>query len=144
MPLERPRIAKLIATAELNTFTCVMLIVVFALLACCMTTLGNHHTAISIDLPHASHSISVGGLTWGANRHDAMFVAVTREGSIFMNNDRVLAPTHTAKIKRNLSEGAERKLYIRADAHAPYSSVKTVLDAAQSVGVQEVSFLTFQ
>lgn len=122
-----------------------MAIVVFAVLASCMTTLGYHHAATSQELPRVAHSVAAGGLTWGANRDDAMIVAVTRNGLIFMNNDLVLdQAVITEKIKRSLSQGAERKLYIKADAHAPFSRIETVLDAAKSMGVQDVCFLTFR
>jgi biopolymer transport protein ExbD len=137
--------AKLIHTADLNGFSCAMTTVVFTVLACCMTTLGYHHAAISVELPTVTHSVAIGGLTWGANRHNAMIVTVTRDGSIFMTNGRVVGHSVlTGKIKSDLSEGAEKKLYIKADAHAPFSSVKTVLEAAQSVDVHNVSFFTFR
>ena len=144
MRFKRPRTTKLITTAELNGFSCAMAIVVFAVLACCMTTLGYHQAAISIELPKVSHSVAVGGLTWGPNRPNAMIVAVTKDGSIFMNNDRMLRPALTAWIERNIGDGSERTLYIRADAHAPYRSVKAVLEVTRSVGVEDVSFLTYR
>lgn len=143
MLFKRPRSTKLIATADLNLFSCAMAIVVFAVLASCMTTLGDHPAATSIELPRVAHSVAVGGLTWGANRHDAMIVAVTRNGLILMSNDLVLDQVVlTEQIKRSLSPRVERKLYIKADAQAPFSRVKAVLDAAKSLGIQDVCFLT--
>jgi biopolymer transport protein ExbD len=139
--IKRQRSGKLISRTEMNAFAHVMAVVVFAVLACCMTTMGYHHSGLAIDLPKVLHPASVGGLTWGANRHDAMIISVSRSGDTFMKNDRVPSSKLTAKIHQCLREGAEPKVYIRADARSKYSSIKVVLDAVQSAGVKDVSFL---
>jgi len=144
MPLKRQRSAKLIYSADANAFALVMALVVFTFLTCCMTTMGYHPSGSSIDIPKALHPISVGGLTWGANRHDAMIIAIARDGRAFMNNERVNGAALAAKIRQCLSEGAESKVYIRADARARYSSVKEALDAVHSAGVKNVSFFAYQ
>jgi len=140
MTLKRQRSGKLISGGDINAFAHVMALVMFAVLACCMTTMGYHHSASAIDLPKVLYPASEGGLTWGVNRHDAMIISVSRSGDIFMQNDRVRSAL-AAKIRQSLSDGAEPKVYIRADARARYSSVKSILDQVQSAGVKDVSFL---
>ena len=141
MTLKRQRSGRFISASHVNAFALVMALVVFAVLACCMTTMGYHHSGEAIDLPKVLHPSSVGGLTWGVNRHDAMIISVSRSGGIFMQNDRVPSSALAAKIHQRVSEGAEPKIYIRADARARYSSVKSVLDEIQAAGVKDVSFL---
>jgi biopolymer transport protein ExbD len=144
MSYRRRNATKLICGADASAFSLVMALAIFALLACCMTTMGYHHSGSSIDLPKVFHPTSVGGLTWGANRHDAMIVAVARDGSIFMKNEKVPSSVLLAQIQQCISQGAEPKIYIRADALARYGSVKPVLNAIQSSGVKDVAFLADQ
>jgi biopolymer transport protein ExbD len=144
MLLRNPRSSKLIFSTDANAFSLVMALVAFALLTCCMTTMGYHYSGSSIDLPKVLHPSAVGGLTWGANRHDAMIVAVARDGDTFMKNDKIPSSAIAAKIHQCLGEGAEPKVYIRVDASARYRSVKAVLDAVQSSGVKDVAFLADQ
>jgi biopolymer transport protein ExbD len=141
MTFKRHQSGKLISGSDINAFAHVMALVIFAVLACCMTTMGYHHSGGAIDLPKVLHPVSEGGLTWGVNRHDAIIISVSRSGDIFMQNDRVPSSALAAKIHQRLSDGAEAKIYIRADARARYSSVKSILDDVQSAGVKEVSFL---
>jgi len=141
---KRRNATKLIYSANANGFSLTMAFVVFAILACCMTTMGYHYSGSSIDLPKVFHPVFVGGLTWGANRHDAMSVAVARDGSIFMKNEKVPSSVLSAKIHQCLGDGAEPKVYLRVDARARYRVVKEVLDAVQSSGVRDVVFLADQ
>lgn len=141
MTLKRQRSGKLISGSDINAFAHVMALVMFAVLACCMTTMGYHHSGSAIDLPKVLHPASEGALTWGVNRHDAMIISVSRSGDTFMQNARVPSSALAAKIHQLLDEGAEPKVYIRADARARYSSVKSILDQIQSAGVKDVSFL---
>jgi biopolymer transport protein ExbD len=121
-----------------------MVVIAFLVLAICMTSLGYHHSGFSSVLPIVSHPITVGGLTWGANRHDAIMVQVVRSGDIFLNNDRLQGYALATQIIQSLNKGAERRVYIRAHPDAPYSSIKTVLEAAHNAGVKDVSFLVYQ
>jgi biopolymer transport protein ExbD len=73
-----------------------------------------------------------------------MMVEVARSGDIFMNNDRLSDGTLVTKIRQSLNNGSEPRVYIRAHRDAPYRSIKTVLDAAQTAGVKDVSFLVYQ
>jgi hypothetical protein len=50
MTLNRQRSGKLISGSHINAFAHVMALVVFAVLACCMTTMGYHHSGLAIDL----------------------------------------------------------------------------------------------
>jgi biopolymer transport protein ExbD len=105
MPRRRVQPAKLISTTDLNAFSLVMVVVAFVVLAVCMTSLSYPHSAFSSELPKVFHPITVGGLTWGANRHDAMIVAVARSGDIFMNNDRLPGNALVAQIRQSLNNG---------------------------------------
>ena len=47
-------------------------------------------------------------------------------------------------IHQSINQGAEARVYIRADALAPYSRVTAVLGAVESNGVRDVAFFVDQ
>jgi biopolymer transport protein TolR len=89
------------------------------------------------DLPKVVHPIEMPD----ARREDAVVIAVTRDGKIFFGNDWITAKDLPANIEERLSHGAERKVYINADARARYGSVGAVLNGVRSAGVENVGIL---
>jgi biopolymer transport protein ExbD/biopolymer transport protein TolR len=81
-----------------------------------------------------------------ADKEDAVIVAVTRDGQVFLSpglqkvdvND--LAP----KVKDLLQGRASKMVYINADARAKYSTVEDVVDNLRAGSVDEVGLLTEQ
>lgn len=100
----------------------------------------DHPRVASVDLAKVSHSIDLRA----AVREDALVVAVERDGRVWFGSDRI-NPEHLPNaIRERLQHGAERKVYIRADARAKYSSVVTVLDNVRSAGIEDVAFVLEQ
>jgi len=93
-----------------------------------------------VDLPKVQHPIPMPH----ARREDAILVAVSRSGDIFLDNDRIPYGGLPSRIRSKLKNGSEAVIYIRADARAKYRSVEDVLDQVQSSGVQHVVFLADQ
>jgi len=48
----------------------------------------------------------------------------------------------SAKITERLENGCERHVYIEADAHISYGTVKEVVDEVRLAGIEKVAFLT--
>ena len=71
-----------------------------------------------------------------------MIVTIKRRGDLFFNNDRTSSDQLSGLIRQQLGYGAEKRVYIRADARARYIYIQEVLDAIQSAGLQDVSFFT--
>jgi biopolymer transport protein ExbD len=94
----------------------------------------------SVDLARAGHPVPMRA----ADREDAMVVAVMRTGDVFFVGDRILPDQLEFRIRRQVVFGAERKVYINADARAKYGRVREVLAAVQSSGVEKVGFLVRQ
>jgi biopolymer transport protein TolR len=88
------------------------------------------------DQPKVAHFVPMPG----ANREDAMLVAVQRDGRVWFGNQPVSAAELPSQIREAVSHGAERKVYIHADAHARYGSVLEVLSAVRSAGIENVGF----
>lgn len=89
------------------------------------------------DLPKVMHPIPMRA----ANREDALVFVVQRDGGFYLQHERVQADDVPSKIREAVKRGAERKVYIRADARAKYANVLELLRNIQSAGIQNVAFL---
>jgi biopolymer transport protein TolR len=90
--------------------------------------------------PTANHPVRMRG----ANREDAMIVAVQRNGNVWLGYEKVTLDELTVKIREGLSRRAERKVYINGDRRAKYGQVRQVLRAISSAGIENVAFLVYQ
>jgi biopolymer transport protein TolR len=93
---------------------------------------------VPVDLAKADHSIPMPG----ADREDALIVAVQRDGRIFFDTARVAPEDLTDRIKDRLRHGAPQPIYIKADARARYRAVAAALDGIRHAGVEKVGILT--
>jgi len=79
-----------------------------------------------------------------ADLTDSLVVAVTRDGSAFLNVTRETPAQLSENVKARLAARPGRRVYVKGDARTPYSTVVTVLDALQSAGVNAPILLTSQ
>jgi biopolymer transport protein TolR len=100
----------------------------------------DRHRGVSLDMPKANYPISMRG----ADREDALMVATMRDDKVFFRTYQVTIEQLPARIRDGASQGAERKVYIRADARAKYGTVKEALDGAHAAGIEEIGFLVDQ
>jgi biopolymer transport protein TolR len=77
-----------------------------------------------------------------ADKEDAIVVAVTRDGGVFLGQDHVAASELGAKVRDKLADKPGRTIYVRADARAQYRAVEDAIDAVRTAGVDEVGLLT--
>jgi biopolymer transport protein ExbD len=77
-----------------------------------------------------------------ADKEDAVVVTLTQDGSVFLGIDRTSVVALTNQIKNALSNRNAQIVYIKADAHVPYSGVVTIMDAMRTAGVQRFGLLT--
>jgi biopolymer transport protein ExbD len=115
-------------------------IVLFAVFLLGSLMLPKSHHGVGPDLPRVWHPVSMPH----ANREDAMVVAILRDDKVFFRNDRVTPDQLPAKIRDSIAQGAERKVYIRADLRAKYGWVAEVLDNMHSGGVEKIGFLVYE
>ena len=79
-----------------------------------------------------------------ADKEDALIVAVMRDGKIYFGNDQIAPDQLTEKVKDKLTNRADKRVYVRADARAKYGSVVEVVDNVRAAGVDELGLLTDQ
>src|SRR5205807_828415 len=77
-----------------------------------------------------------------ADKDDAIVVAVTRDGSIFLGNTKVSKEDITGQIKDRISTRLDKTVYVKSDARAKYGDVVAVVDEIRSPGVDQLGLLT--
>ena len=79
-----------------------------------------------------------------AERENALIVSVTSDGTVYLGIEPLPLAALTDKLKSILANQRERKIYIKADARAPYANVADVLNATRAGGVEAPILLTAQ
>ena len=77
-----------------------------------------------------------------ADKDDAIVVAITRDGSIFLKNTRTTNEAVTDAIKDLISNRLDKTVYVKSDARAKYGDVVAVVDEIRSAGVDQLGLLT--
>jgi len=67
-------------------------------------------------------------------------VTVTREGRIFLNDDEIEPPNLRRELRERVRETGFRNMIIRGDSDAPYRHIVAVIDAANAVETEGISF----
>jgi len=77
-----------------------------------------------------------------ADKEDAIIVAVTRDGGVYLGQDHIATSELGAKVRDKLADTPGKTIYVRADARAQYRAVEDAIDAVRTAGVDEVGLLT--
>ncbi len=77
-----------------------------------------------------------------ADKEDAVVVAITRDGNVFLGADRTTIDNLSTKVLELVATRVDKTVYIKSDARAKYERVVTVIDAVRSAGVDQLGLLT--
>ncbi len=77
-----------------------------------------------------------------ADKDDAVIVAVTRDGTIFLGNTKITKADITSQIKDQIANKLDKTVYVKSDARAKYGDVVAVVDEIRSAGVDSLGLLT--
>jgi biopolymer transport protein ExbD/biopolymer transport protein TolR len=95
---------------------------------------------LNVDLAKTNNPIAMED----ADKEDAILVAITKDGSIFFDTEKVTLESLQTKVQDKLSNKADKKIYIKSDARARYGVVVQAVDAVRTAGVDQVGLLTEQ
>src|SRR5467141_371838 len=70
-----------------------------------------------------------------ADKDDAIVVAVTRDGKIYLGNTQLNKEDLTGQIKDRISTRLDKTVYVKSDARAKYGDVVAVVDEIRSAFV---------
>jgi biopolymer transport protein ExbD len=77
-----------------------------------------------------------------ADKDDAIVVAISRDGHIFLGNNETKKEELTDLVKDRISSRLDKTVYVKSDARAKYGDVVAVVDEIRSAGVDQLGLLT--
>ena len=77
-----------------------------------------------------------------ADKEDAIVVAVTRDGAVFLGQNKIGVSELGPQVRDKLADKPGKTIYIRADARAQFRAVEDAIDAVRTAGVDDVGLLT--
>jgi biopolymer transport protein ExbD len=77
-----------------------------------------------------------------ADKDDAIIVAVTRDGHLYLGSTQVGLSEITSKVKDLLANRLDKTVFVRSDQRAKYGDVVKAVDEVRSAGVDKIGLLT--
>jgi biopolymer transport protein ExbD/biopolymer transport protein TolR len=93
---------------------------------------------VSVDMVRARNPISMDD----ADREDALVVAVTRDGNVFLGRGKIEAEQLGAQVKDVLENRIDKTVYVKSDSRARYERVVEVINILRGVGCDQVGLIT--
>ena len=97
---------------------------------------------VSVDLVKTRNPIAM----QAADKEDAVLVAVTRDGKVFLSpgNKQTSPDQLPQKVKDLLTNKLDKTVYIKSDSRARYERVLECIDNMRTAGVDQIGLLTEQ
>jgi len=93
---------------------------------------------VQIDMAKVDNATSMPD----ADKDDAIVVAVTRDGGVFLGQNKTSVSELGNQVSAALANKPGKTIFIRADARAQYRAVEDAIDAVRTAGVDDVGLLT--
>ncbi len=93
---------------------------------------------VSVDMVRTRNPI----LMKEADKEDALVVAITRDGKVFLGRGPVQPEELGLQVEDAVSDKLDKTVYIKADARARYEKVVEVINVLRAVGVDGLGLLT--
>ena len=93
---------------------------------------------VAVDMAKVDNTINMPD----ADKEDAIVVAVTRDGGVFLGQNKVAVEELGTQVRQKLSGKPGKMIFVRADARAQYRAVEDAIDAVRTAGVDDVGLLT--
>lgn len=124
------------AVADINVTPMVDIMLVLLIIFMVITPMLQK--GVSVDMAKAANPRSMND----AEKDDAVLLAVTRDGKIFLGTTPVALGEVTVKVKDMISGKLDKTVYIKSDARAKYGDVVKVVDNVRAAGVDSLGLLT--
>jgi biopolymer transport protein ExbD len=93
---------------------------------------------VSVDLARVENPRTM----QDADKEDAVVLAVTRDGKIYMGSGLIRLDEITTKVKDRISAKLDKTVYVKSDARAKFGDVVAVVDDVRAAGVDTLGLLT--
>jgi len=95
---------------------------------------------VSVDLVKTKNPIAMAN----ADKEDAVLIAVTRDGRVYMNTTQMTTDAIASKTKDMLTNRLDKTVYVKSDSRARFERVVEVVDTIRTAGVDNIGLLTEQ
>jgi len=136
MPRYKPKAADVMAAPNVIPMADIMLV----LLIIFMVITPMLQNGLSVDMARA---LNVDKMP-DAQKDDAIIVAVTRDGRLYLGRNPINLEQITDQVKDLISDRPDKTVYVRSDARAKYGDVVKAVDEVRSAGVDTLGLLTEQ
>jgi biopolymer transport protein ExbD/biopolymer transport protein TolR len=124
--------------ADINVTPMVDVMLVLLIIFMVITPMLTHGVSVNMVKTHNPIPMQA------ADKSDAVLIAVTRDGKVFLNNTQLKPEELAPKIKDMLTSRVDKECFLRADQRAKYQIVLDVVQNLQSAGVDQLGLLTEQ
>ena len=93
---------------------------------------------VSVDMAKVNNPTDL----QAADKDDAIIVAVTRDGVIYLGSTKTPKDQITALIRDRISGRIDKTVFVKSDARARYGDVVGVVDEVRAAGVDNLGLLT--
>src|SRR5712692_10971313 len=130
----KPQVGAQIASPNVIPMGDIMLVLVILF----MVVTPMLQKGVSVDLANVNNPHDMKD----ADKDDAIVVAVTRDGKIYLGNTPLTKEDITSQVKDRLSARLDKTVYVKSDARAKYGDVVAVVDEIRSACVFNLAALT--
>ncbi len=124
--------------ADINVTPMVDVMLVLLIIFMVITPMLQHGTSVDLAKTHNPRPMP------SAEKTDAVELAITRDGKIFLNADPVQLGDITTKVKDLIANKLDKTVFVKSDARAKYGDVVSVIDNVRAAGVEQLGLLTEQ
>jgi biopolymer transport protein ExbD len=93
---------------------------------------------VSVDMAKVNNAEDM----QNADKDDAIILAVTRDGKMYLGSKQVVLSEITIAVKDQISNRLDKTVFVRSDARAKYGDVVKAVDEVRSAGVDNLGLLT--
>jgi biopolymer transport protein ExbD len=128
------------AMSEINVTPMVDVMLVLLIIFMVITPMLSK--GVTVDLVKTRNPIAMAN----ADKEDAVLVAVTRNGEVWLSpgNTKMPADQLPGKVKDLLTNKIDKTCYIKADSRSRYEKVVDVVDQLRAAGVDQLGLITEQ
>ena len=93
---------------------------------------------MSVEMAKVPHAVDMPN----ADRDDAVIVGISRDGQIFLGNEKTAIDQIASLVRDRISNRTDKTVFVKSDARAKYGDVVKLVDEVRSAGVDNVGLLT--
>jgi len=130
----KPQVGPMMAAPNVIPMADIMLV----LLIIFMVVTPMLQKGVSVDMAKVENPMDL----QDADKDDAIIVAITRDGAIYLGSTKTPKDQVTALVRDRISARLDKTVYVKSDARARYGDVVAIVDEVRAAGVDNLGLLT--